>query len=220
MGGDVVMADLGRADADKCEKAGAPTFSQNRVPPEFFLPSASTADEETSDNAQHEKTKLQPDIMLVHQRPCKEDTVIHIVEYVDLKYCRDTDPKAQLEHCTTQHACLIRRLTMSGYKESNIKLVPILLGTSGTVYSEHTMENLKKLGISSYHATKCARKMHIHAIKLLHSIVCVRRRLENTIAPVAGVPQPSWTLTKKRAAGMLRPARTLTKKPIQKRKIT
>jgi hypothetical protein len=104
----------------------------------------------------------------------------HIVEF---KYCRDTDPTRQLAHCSQQHATLIGLLLRNGYKEDNIKLIPILLGVSGTVYQEHTLKNIQKLGVSKYHAMKCAKKMHIHAIKLLHSIVAVRRRLENAHGP-------------------------------------
>ena len=52
---------------------------------------------------------------------------------------------------------------------------------SGAIYASHTLNNMKQLGISNYHARKCAPKMHVDAINHLHSIVKTRRHLEPNI---------------------------------------
>ena len=90
-----------------------------------------------------------------------------------------TKPEDQLEKCMTRHSSLIAHLRAAGYK---VELVPVLIGHSGTIYTSHTLDNMKQLGISTYHARKCALKMHVDAINHLHSIVKTRRHLEpNTI---------------------------------------
>ena len=94
-------------------------------------------------------------------------------------------PENQLRACHTQHEDLIALLTAKGTPRSNIKLVPILLGHSGTIYTEHTLQGLETLGISRVCAKKCAQKMHIDAIKQLHSIVKTRRYLEHHGSPKA-----------------------------------
>ena len=73
---------------------------------------------------------------------------------------------------------LICLLTKNGCKKENIKIVRILMGTSMTIYNEYTIKRMQKLGIPHVQVPKCARTKHIHAIKLLHSIDTVRRRLE------------------------------------------
>ena len=172
MGADIVMADLG--SAEKCERDGAPKMTHNRVPPELLTKLGSIPHEG--------RTKYQPDVMILHQGENDETPTITIVEF---KYCRDTQPEDQLQHCHAQHASLITALGTT----CKVKLIPILIGHSGTVFTEHTVNNMKQLGISSYHAEKCALKMHIDAIQQLHSIVKTRRHLEHATgtAQSAGV---------------------------------
>ena len=128
--------------------------------------------------------RLKPDIMLAvpaeqvastNRRP-NATTIIYIVE---LKFCSDTRHTVQLGNCREQHLELTDRLTKEGYAAHNIKTVPILVGHTGTIYTEHTLEALKKLGITHAHAEKCIAKIHLTAVKQLHSIVCNRRRLEH-----------------------------------------
>ena len=61
-----------------------------------------------------------------------------------------------------------------------------VLGHSGTIYTEHTLQGMEMLGISKQCAERCAQKIHIDAIKQLHSIVKTRRYLEHLGAPKAG----------------------------------
>jgi ribonuclease HI len=172
MGGGLVMADVG--SAEKCEQAGAPVLHLNRVPLELLPALADGEDLPTG-----EKRKLQPDAMIVQQSPKKEDTVIYIIEF---KYCRDTQPEGQLAKCAAQHETLVAKLAENGFNRENIHLVPILIGTSGTAYLQHTLKSMEQIGISAYHAKKCALKMSIQAVKYLHSIVKTRRRIEHFAA--------------------------------------
>jgi ribonuclease HI len=185
MGAGLVMADLG--SAENCEKDGAPVLLYRQVPGEL-LPTPRDVDE-TQDTAAamgpKRKKKLQPDALIVQYPETgtgEQHPHIYIVEF---KYCRDTMPENQLRACHTQHEDLIALLTAKGTPRSNIKLVPILLGHSGTIYTEHTLQGLETLGISRMCAKKCAQKMHIDAIKQLHSIVKTRRYLEHHGSPKA-----------------------------------
>jgi len=123
---------------------------------------------------------MQPDVML-HQ-----GKDIYIVEF---KYCRDTQPDTQHNNSIQQHQTLRDRLIASQqYRPENIHIIPIILGHSGTIYQTLTLDNMEKLGISALHAQKAARKMHIHAIRSLHSIVSTRRHLEHSRAPQGNLP--------------------------------
>ncbi len=56
--------------------------------------------------------------------------------------------------------------------------VPIQVGVSGTIYTEHAIQALEQLGVGWQQAQKCANKLHVQANKYLHNIVSTRRRLE------------------------------------------
>lgn len=169
LGTDLVMADLG--SAEKCELDGAPVLSRCPKELEPFL-------------RNHTGRNSRPDAIILTKGADGTDT-ISIIEF---KYCKDTKPEDQLEKCMTQHSSLISDLRAAGYK---VEIVPILIGHSGTIYTSHTLDNMKKLGISTYHARKCALKMHVDAINHLHSIVKTRRHLEPKTPPMDNRPRPS-----------------------------
>ena len=188
MGADLVMADLG--SAEKCETDGAPVLPLRHVPEDMLPPqlpvpqqrsgeAAAAAQQEASEAGG--KKKLQPDAMIVQNSESgeKHEQTIYIIEF---KYCRDTKPEAQLQACHAQHQELIEKLVTTGTPRQNIKLIPILIGHSGTVYIEHTLRAIEMLGVTAIHARKCATKMHVEAIRQLHSIVKTRRYLEH-LAP-------------------------------------
>ena len=162
MGADLVMADLG--SADKCEQDGAPILTQRRVPASLLSHLKNTKPSELP--------KSQPDAIIVLKGKNEEKDKVILIEF---KYCRDTQPQDQLKHCTTQHDDLIQALR----GVYTVKLIPILIGHSGTIFTEHTLSSLKQLGITSVHANKCALKMHLDAVQHLHSIVKTRRHLEH-----------------------------------------
>jgi hypothetical protein len=185
MGAGLVMADLG--SAENCEKDGAPVLKYRQVPAEF-LPAPTDLKKTQGPTVpdQTRKKKLQPDAMIVQYPEHGTDRKQPMIYIVEFKYCRDTMPGNQLQACHDQHGDLIAQLEAKGTPRSNIKLIPILLGHSGTIYTEHTLQGMETLGISKICAKKCALKMHIDAIKQLHSIVKTRRYLEHLGAPKAG----------------------------------
>jgi hypothetical protein len=118
---------------------------------------------------------LRPDAILVSGNGERQSKKIWIME---LKFCSDTRPEDQLLKAQQQHAELISLLMEQGYNKSNIQLIPILIGVSGTIYTQHTLDALQLLGISQPAARKCCSKLHTEAIRSLHSIVQTRRSLE------------------------------------------
>ena len=185
MGAGLVMADLG--SAANCEKDGAPVLQHTQVPAELLpTPTEPSGTQGAPVSGQKMKKKLQPDAMIVQYPEHGSEEQHPKIYIVEFKYCRDTTPGNQLQACHTQHEDLIAQLTAKGTPRRNIKLIPILLGHSGTIYTEHTLQGMETLGISKQYAKKCAQKMHIDAIKQLHSIVKTRRYLEHLGAPKAG----------------------------------
>ena len=85
-----------------------------------------------------------PDAITLRKGADGTETIL-IIEF---KYCKDTKPEDQLEKCMTQHSSLISQLRAAGYK---VELVPVLIGHSGTIYTSHTLDNMKQLGISTVH---------------------------------------------------------------------
>jgi hypothetical protein len=43
-----------------------------------------------------------------------------------------------------------------GYQRDKIKIYPILLGVSGTIYAAHTIDTLEQLGVQRDAALSCA----------------------------------------------------------------
>eukprot|EP00983_Pelagomonas_calceolata_P117012 1160375-Pelagomonas_calceolata.AAC.3 len=70
---------------------------------------------------------------------------IHLTE---MKYCEDTRPGAQLEAAQQQHSELCKQL-----QGAEITLYTILLGVGGTIYTAHTLDQLRKLGIDPQRST-------------------------------------------------------------------
>ena len=73
----------------------------------------------------------------------------------------------------------MERLEGAGFSSGRIRVIPILVGVSGTIYATHTLSALEDLGVSKENAKACARNLHFLMVEQLHAIVCVRRRLEN-----------------------------------------
>ena len=120
--------------------------------------------------------KLKPDVLMVSGNLATPlaSRQVHIVE---LKCCQDTRPEASLQRATEQHSELRQQLIAAGYNSSNIQIVPILIGVSGTIYQQHTIEALQKLGVTRADARHCASKLHTQSIKRMHSIVTTRHAL-------------------------------------------
>jgi ribonuclease HI len=157
-GGDIAVADVG--NADKLAAAGCPAFPHNHVP-ERILPTLERA----------KLCKLKPDI-LIHNAHSNQMLI------VELKTCRDTAPRDQLDNATTQHTELIRLLGEQ-HPGLYVKVIPLLVGVSGTIYRTHTLDALQALGLTRAKARSCAGKLHVKAVQWLGSIIRTRRMLEH-----------------------------------------
>jgi len=97
---------------------------------------------------------------------------IHLVE---LKYCEDTRPGHQLEASKDQHEVLCKRS-----KAKKVILHTILLGVGGSIYTSHTLNYFKELGLYVQKAHKTAVKLHAHSVLYAHKLTTTRRVLEKS----------------------------------------
>ena len=97
---------------------------------------------------------------------------IHLVE---VKYCEDTRPGHQLEASRKQHEVLCKR-----FKAKKVILHTILLGVGGSIYTSHTLNQLKELGLDLQKAHKTALKLHAHFVLYAHKLSSTRRVIEKS----------------------------------------
>ena len=152
--------------------------------PQFLLPVL----EETK------RRKMRPDILRIlglpahptpsdiaratsHQSTCT-------IQLVEVGYCSDFSWKRKLEEKQAQHVALAQALTEAGWK---VETHYIILGNCGTIYKP-TLATLQDLGLTAAQATTLCNELNIHAIFLLHEIVCARRELEAAAARPAQPP--------------------------------
>eukprot|EP00983_Pelagomonas_calceolata_P091502 1157554-Pelagomonas_calceolata.AAC.1 len=57
----------------------------------------------------------------------------------------------------------------------------ILLGVGGVIYTPHTMEPLKELGLDTHTATKLVLKLHAHSVQYAYYLCSTRCTLEKTL---------------------------------------
>eukprot|EP00983_Pelagomonas_calceolata_P061718 1146948-Pelagomonas_calceolata.AAC.1 len=55
-----------------------------------------------------------------------------------------------------------------------------LLGVYGVIYTLHTLEPLKELGLNTHTAIKLALKLHAHSVQYAYKVISTRRTLEKT----------------------------------------
>ena len=177
MGACIVSADVG--GKERCEDEGVRWVGCTNVPGCMLapLPMQPGTLAHPAGPTQDNTGKTRPDIMLHVKGKAQRDDEIFIVE---IKTCRDTDPCKQLHNATEQHGGLREQLQQAGFRPANIHVVPILIGVSGTIYTEHTLGALEKLGVDNQRARSCARKIHTLMVQQLHSIVINRRRMEHS----------------------------------------
>eukprot|EP00983_Pelagomonas_calceolata_P083941 1156261-Pelagomonas_calceolata.AAC.1 len=77
------------------------------------------------------------------------------------KHCEDTRPGQQLEAAQRQYADFYRLISAKA-----VTLHTILLGVGGTCYTEHTLNQLKQLGLDHQRAIKLANRLHVHFCKV------------------------------------------------------
>ncbi len=97
------------------------------------------------------------------------------VHLVEIKYCEDTRPDAQLEAAKRQHKVLISSIRRK-YRHTTLHV--ILLGVGGVIYKSYTDEPLLQLGLDRSGAAKLVHQLHTHAVQYASKIVRTRRGLE------------------------------------------
>jgi hypothetical protein len=164
-GAHIIATDLG--SQDKSTVQGAPHMPFHQIPVELksILLSPPLPGE----------TRSKPDAIILLPPDCNAPDKRPTLILLEFKTCRCTDPNHQLLRSKEQHQRLIARLSAS-YK---VSFVPVLIGHSGTIYTKHTLHSMEQLGIDAVAAKKYASKMHIAAVKQLHSIVMTKRHLEH-----------------------------------------
>jgi len=95
---------------------------------------------------------------------------IHLIE---VKYCEDTRFDSQLEAAKQQHSELCEQL-----HGSRITIHPILLGVGGAIYTAHTSDQFRKLGIDSQRSETLGKKLHAHSVQYAHKLTSTRRAIE------------------------------------------
>eukprot|EP00983_Pelagomonas_calceolata_P004067 132210-Pelagomonas_calceolata.AAC.1 len=101
---------------------------------------------------------------------------VHLVP-VEVRYCKGTRPNNQLEVSKQQHRNLCRHLSRGS---AEVTLHTNLLGVDGVIYTPHTLEPLKELGLDSHKTIKLALKLNAHSVQYAYKLVCTRRAFDKT----------------------------------------
>ena len=169
-GNNICFMDVG--STDKLATARVDTQQQRELPQE--IGELITRHCTTTNNSTYRRSV--PDAVLIsnwEDWPQEKRSDIILLE---IKYCRDTDPGPQRDRALKQHQALLQHLQAHGYNKARI--VPILLGVSGTIYSDLKQTLIEDMGLAYASADKLMLKLHAHAINSLHNIVVTRRQLE------------------------------------------
>ena len=102
------------------------------------------------------------------------ERVMHVVE---IGYTSEGRYHEKLAEKKAQHQQLQALLKASGF---TVHVHEIILGSTGGIF-EASMQALAALGIDKDRCKKLERKLHVHSILWLHTIVKKRRQLENGI---------------------------------------
>ena len=125
-------------------------------------------------------TKTRPDAFLYRPAAANRGTPEYII--LEVKYCRDSDPSPQLERAQQQHADLAQAIRQAA-PEAQVTYLALLLGVAGTIYTTHTIEPLKKVGIHGLQLNNLVNRLNEHAVNSLHWIYTTKRKQERTQLP-------------------------------------
>ena len=114
-------------------------------------------------------TGSRPDLVMVSGRR-STPAARRRVDILELKYCRDTDPSAQMARAETQHAHFVDRLLRQGYRRHNVHYHTIALGVGGTIYKS-MYPVLGALGVKKTTAYRLASKLHYLAAQYAEVIM-------------------------------------------------
>jgi hypothetical protein len=142
-----------------------------------------------------------PDLLPGGTAPSRPDLVLcvpaspsapPVVLCVEIKYCCDYRPDACLARVAAQHAALVQALSMAGHQ---VRVVPLLLGVSGTIYKSTLQALRTDLGVSASSARELCSALHVHAVRSLSSIFATKCRMDTWAVPappvVAAPPGPA-----------------------------
>ena len=98
---------------------------------------------------------------------------------IEVKYCAETREALTRREAGAreQHAELVAELTQSGRCKS-AEVVPILLGVGSMVFTEHTKDRLKQLGVKGQALESLMTALSRHAAHAAHGMVVLRRTLQ------------------------------------------
>ena len=94
--------------------------------------------------------------------------------FVEVKYCRDTQPHDQIMRAKEQHYELMQKIRQYD-KQAIIELAIIPLGVAGAVYHNTRQLLTDTLGIAGPPQDTLLRNLHIHAVHALTKILRQRR---------------------------------------------
>ncbi len=92
---------------------------------------------------------------------------------VEVEHCEGTWPGQEASR--KRHKVLCKRL-----KAKKVILHTILLGVGGSIYSSHTLNHLKELGLDTRKAHKSALKLHAHFVLYAHRLTATIHALEKS----------------------------------------
>jgi hypothetical protein len=137
--------------------------------PAKILPAGMPADQ------QEELVKThKPDIVIYQSTQGAQKK--HKYTFVELKYCRDTQPQDQIMRGQEQHHNLLQAIRQhSSATDTDIQLVVIPLGVAGTIYTSAKKQIKEKLGVTGAPLETLLRNLHLHAVHSLTKIIRYRR---------------------------------------------
>jgi len=90
------------------------------------------------------------------------------ITVIEIKYVRDTDPTTNAKDPHAQHITLYNALREK-HPTAELRKSILLLGVAGTVYTQHTLRELDRVGVRGQHQKKTVIKLQKAAIKALHA---------------------------------------------------
>jgi hypothetical protein len=169
LGDRIIYADIGKASS--LTAAGVPTSTRIKLQTKSLkLPRDS------------EMTNSRPDIILGTHNTTSTGVKYSKLVLLELKYARDTNIQSQLDKARTQHTQLAT--TLERQHKCPVKVIPIILGVSGTIYTNHTVAALEEIGLKKQALKSTLQALHLHAIRSLHQLyIMYKRHLRSHTGP-------------------------------------
>ena len=132
-----------------------------------------------------------PDILLYRRKQHKRNTKGSFttrqaeITLVEVKYVRDSDPTSNARDPHAQHRALYDTLRKK-HPKADLRKSIILLGVAGTVYTQHTIRELARLGVRGQHQKRTVMKLQRMSIQALHETW--KQRMNIIHRPQRGAP--------------------------------